>query len=154
MRRRFRIPVTVFQRISTSPMPRKLPLPFGIGTTVFQAHSSARSPSRKAAWIRPMSISHFKGYGKSFRLDARSQAQICSALMPDGLTAVFRHRWWTAPATSLYSGINSSIGNGYSATSMLLPGGVGYTVQFHPLLHHPRNGNVFRREGALFGLAI
>ena len=42
VRQKFNIPVTIFQRTPNNPILRKLLFPFGIKTTVYQAHSSAR----------------------------------------------------------------------------------------------------------------
>ena len=74
-RQRLRIPVTVFQSNSTRLMPRNSPFPFGIWTTVCQAHSSARGPSQKAAWISPMTITHLEGTGNSYCIAALCQSR-------------------------------------------------------------------------------
>ena len=112
VRQKFSIAVTVFQRNSTNLMPLNSAFPFGIRTTVFQDHSSARWPSSKYSWVRPKISSNSEGSRNSSQVASHIQAQRCSALMTDGPSALFRRRWWNAPETLSSSGTDSSTGNG------------------------------------------
>ena len=87
-------------------MLRKLPFQFGIRTSVFQVHYSSRLPSRKYAWIRPMTIYHFEGSCDSSRVAICSQDQRLFAFTPDVPSDLCRRRWGTAPVTSSSSGTN------------------------------------------------
>ena len=104
----FSIPVTVFHRTSTIPMPRDLSFPFVFRTAVYQAHSSVRGPSGEVAWISPTKLSHSMGSGKSFRVASCIQDRRCSTLIPDGPPDLFQQRRQTAQATSSSSGMPSS----------------------------------------------
>ena len=66
-------------------------------------------------------------------MDAISQAQICSALMPDKPPDLFSLILRTAAANSSYSGTKLSMGNGSSTIGMLLPG--RRTLQYNSTIH-------------------
>ena len=74
-----------FHRTSTIPIPLKsVPPPFGIITTIFQAHNTAIYPQLKAVYMMATNFSQLPRSGSSSRFAPRSHVLRCSALITDG----------------------------------------------------------------------
>ena len=103
-RRKFSIPVTALHIISTKPIPREYPSPFGFRTAVYQVQYQKRRHSRNTAWIRLRTFYQRVGLGESSLINTTRQDRRSSILIPDGPLNLLLQRGHTDHTTSYFFG--------------------------------------------------